>query len=320
MVTLKDVAKKANVSKMTVSRVINHPELVTDELKNLVHQAMDELGYRPNTAARALAQNRTMVVKVLILEEMDITEPYYMHLLNGIARGLDNYHYALQLVTENTYDLGGCDGYIISGMTRDDHEWVQSITEPVIIFGENDLGLPFVDSNNHDCVYQMTKLVIDRGYQHLIFMGLDVAELFADNRVRGFESALKDFPALTSQVYRMKNSSSSTQYLVDAMAIPPNTCFICATDRIALGVQRALAHRQDIDQEVGITGYDGVFLDQIASPKMTTVKQDWQGMGQLCVDLLMSRIEGKKLDQQANYVPAKIIERTTIRSKEESNG
>src|SRR5690625_4890966 len=119
---------------MTVSRVINHPDLVTDELKELVHNVMKELGYKPNTVARALAQNRTMVVKVLILEEMDSTEPYFMHLINGIAKGLDQYHYALQLVTENTYDLGRCDGFIISGMTREDYEWVTEIKEPLIIF------------------------------------------------------------------------------------------------------------------------------------------------------------------------------------------
>ena len=97
--TLKDVAKKANVSKMTVSRVINHPQLVTDELKQLVYQAMEELNYRPNMAAKALAQNRTLIVKVLILEEMDATEPYYMNLLSGIAKGLDKYQYSLQLMT-----------------------------------------------------------------------------------------------------------------------------------------------------------------------------------------------------------------------------
>ena len=92
--TLKDVAKKANVSKMTVSRVLNHPELVTQELKDLVYAAMEELEYRPNTVAKALAKNRTLVVKVLILEQMDTTEPYFMNLLTGIAKELDNYQYA----------------------------------------------------------------------------------------------------------------------------------------------------------------------------------------------------------------------------------
>ncbi|MCE3043339.1 LacI family DNA-binding transcriptional regulator, partial [Lacticaseibacillus rhamnosus] len=59
MVTISDVAKQANVSKMTVSRVLNHPEQVRDDLKKLVYEAMEQLNYVPNYAARALVSNRT---------------------------------------------------------------------------------------------------------------------------------------------------------------------------------------------------------------------------------------------------------------------
>ena len=76
MATLSDVAKRANVSKMTVSRVINHPEQVTTELKKLVYQAMQELNYHPNIAAKALVTNRSQIIKLYILEELDTTEPY----------------------------------------------------------------------------------------------------------------------------------------------------------------------------------------------------------------------------------------------------
>lgn len=100
MVTLSDVAKEANVSKMTVSRAINHPEQVTPELLELVEKAMDKLHYRPNSAARALVNNRTNVVKFITLEDIDTTEPYYMNLLFGVARGLTKEQYALQLVTD----------------------------------------------------------------------------------------------------------------------------------------------------------------------------------------------------------------------------
>lgn len=88
MVTLSDVAKQANVSKMTVSRVINHPEQVTEELRGLVEAAMVELDYHPNSVAQALVNNRTNVVKFVTLEDIDTTEPYYMNLLFGFARGL----------------------------------------------------------------------------------------------------------------------------------------------------------------------------------------------------------------------------------------
>ncbi len=120
MVTLSDVAKRANVSKMTVSRVINHPEQVTEELQNLVHNAMAELNYKPNRLAKALANQQTQMIKLYILEEMDVVEPYYMKLLTGIAKELDKHSYGLQLLTRDSRNFGQSDGYIICGMREDD--------------------------------------------------------------------------------------------------------------------------------------------------------------------------------------------------------
>ena len=88
MVTLADVAKEAHVSKMTVSRVINHPEKVTKELQKIVFEAMAKLDYQPNLAARALASHKTRIIKLFILEEMSVVEPYYMTLLVGISKQL----------------------------------------------------------------------------------------------------------------------------------------------------------------------------------------------------------------------------------------
>ena len=67
MVTLADVAKEAHVSKMTVSRVINHPEKVTKELQKIVFEAMAKLDYQPNLAARALASHKTRIIKLFNL-------------------------------------------------------------------------------------------------------------------------------------------------------------------------------------------------------------------------------------------------------------
>ncbi len=104
---------------MTVSRVINHPDKVTEELKQLVHQAMLELDYQPNIAAKSLVSKRSHIIKVYILEEMDTTEPYYMNLLVGIARSIGKAHYSLQLVTTDG-DRGPADGCIITGFRQKD--------------------------------------------------------------------------------------------------------------------------------------------------------------------------------------------------------
>ena len=313
--TLKDVAQKANVSKMTVSRVINQPELVTEELKTLVYQAMKELNYRPNTAAKALARNRTMIIKVLILEKMDITEPYYMNLLNGIAQELDKYNYALQLMTENSVDLGNCDGYIITGMRKSDFDWITQLDKPVVLFGENDRQIPFVDSDNEAGIATATQYAIDRGYEHVQFIGIDVPELFEKSREKGYLSVMAQYPEKEQIIHRIKNSSSVSEQLIrEESKLEPNTCFICASDRIAIGVVRGLqAENYDIPQDYGIIGFDGVFLDQIASPKLTTMKQDIVGMGQTCVKQLMRLIDKKKLKNKNELFFAKLIERGTTK-------
>ena len=144
MATLGDVAAKAHVSKMTVSRVINHPEKVTKELRDLVYAAMSELNYQPNFAAKALANNRTQIVKLFILERMDTVEPYYMNLLAGLADALDEKNYALQLVTKNSLDVGNCDGYVVTGMRNKDYCWLGTVEEPIVLYGENPMGFVYV--------------------------------------------------------------------------------------------------------------------------------------------------------------------------------
>ena len=307
MVTLKDVAKRANVSKMTVSRVINHPQLVTDELKALVHQAMEELDYRPNVAAKALAQNRTLVVKLLILEEMDTTEPYYMHLITGIAKGLDKYQYSLQLMTENTIDQGDSDGYIITGMRESDYEWIKKIDKPLIVFGENEHGVPFVDSDNRRAEAQATQYALDLGYEHIVFIGLDAVEMFERQRELGYQDVMKNYPDKTQAIYRVRNSSTAAATLTKKLEWLPNTCVVCGSDRIALGVERGLkALGKNIPDDYGVIGFDGVFLYQVALPQLTTMKQPVIEMGKACVDQLMTLIEGGTLANTANYFDAEL--------------
>lgn len=299
---------------MTVSRVLNHPQLVTPELKELVYQAMNELDYRPNTIAKALAKNRTLVVKVLILEEMDVTEPYYMHLINGIAKGLDHYHYALQLITENSVDFGESDGYIVTGMKEDDYEWVKKIDKPVIVFGENRYHMPFVDSNNRLGTETATRYAIERGYQDIIFVGIDVPELFEESREIGYKSVMEQYPDKSVQIHRIRNSSSQAANLVKSLSLKENTCFICASDRIAIGIERGLQTMgKSIPEDFGIIGFDGVFLDQIAAPMLTTMKQQVVAMGSACVDQLMLLIDGKELEEEACYFYAKLLVRGTTK-------
>lgn len=292
MTTLADVAKRANVSKMTVSRVLNHPEQVTEELKALVHQAMKELDYRPNVAAKALVSNRSQVIKVYILEEIDTTEPYFMYLLMGIAAAVGKTQYSLQLVTSELADQGNCDGYIITGFRRGDFEWIKALDKPVILFGENTAGFDFVDSDNRHGTRNATKYAHSRGYQRLIYIGIAVDEPFELSRESGYLEVMKDL-GLAPEIHRFENRSTVTENFIAQhfSELGKDTCFICSSDRLALGVERGLLQQGGkVPEEFGIIGFDGVFLDQVSSPKLTTCKQAIVKMGETCGELLVKKI------------------------------
>ncbi|MGY3750489.1 LacI family DNA-binding transcriptional regulator [Vagococcus acidifermentans] len=319
MVTLSDVAKKANVSKMTVSRVINHPELVTDELKELVFQAMKELNYQPNAAAKALAKNMTQVVKLFILEEMDTTEPYYMHLLTGVSRELDKHQYSLQLVSENSFDIGQSDGYIITGMRSSDYEWIQRLEKPLVLFGENRFGIDFVDTDNAAGTAMATEHALNSGYKNIVFIGIDVKETFEFSREAGYINTVQQ-RQLVPEIHRFENRSRYSAAFIEENfhKFEKKTAFVCSSDRLAIGIQRGLLRKKArIPQDYGIVGFDGVFLDQIAYPRLTTIKQPVVEMGKACAQMLLNKISQKNAPQGNKlFLPELVVRGSTDASKE----
>lgn len=312
MVTLRDVALKANVSKMTVSRVINHPEQVSDELRELVHHAMEELNYVPNYVARSLAQNVTRVIKLLILEEIDTVEPYYMNLLTGISRMLDEHHYSLQLVTRKSINIGKCDGIIITGARESDYSFIESLNMPCILFGENTHQIDFVDVNNELGARIATDHLIKQGYEKIIFIGMDIAEPFERLREKGYIDMMNEV-GKESTIFRIKNSSRIAEEKIKSI-IGDNQKLgiVCASDRIAIGVISGLQKlRKRIPDEFGITGYDGVFLDRISSPKITTIRQPVIEMGEKCAKLLLEKIEGEEIKHANRFIPTLIVREST---------
>lgn len=316
MVTLSDVAKEANVSKMTVSRVINHPEQVTVELRELVLQAMKKLNYQPNSIAQALVNNRSNVVKFVTLEDIDTTEPYYMNLLFGFARGLNQKQYAMQLVTNpEKIEMGRSDGYLITGARSSDYDLFDQLNKPFVLFGENHRGYDFVDTNNEKGEEVATEYALGRLYRHIIFIGIDVKEPFEYSREAGYINTLQKHQMIP-QIYRIANHSHAAQTLIQdhLKEFKRDTCFICASDRIAVGVERQLQMEgKEIPNDFGVIGFDGVFLDQITNPKLTTIRQPILKMGEMLATMLLQKIEQSGSPQGEMMLDPTLIRRESTR-------
>lgn len=319
MATLGDVAAKAHVSKMTVSRVINHPEKVTKELRDLVYAAMSELNYQPNFAAKALANNRTQIVKLFILERMDTVEPYYMNLLAGLADALDEKNYALQLVTKNSLDVGNCDGYVVTGVRNKDYGWLETVEKPLVLYGENQMDFDYVDTDNILGTRTSTNYAFACGYTTVVFVGINLPDSFAESREKGYTLAMAAHHA-PPKVFRMDNRSHiSDQVITKHFAeFPQNTCFVCASDRLAIGVERAVQRQGgQIPDDYGVIGFDGVFLDRIGSPQLTTIRQPVQKMGYETGRMVLHKIEENGAPQGHEVFVPTLVPRGTTRPPQE---
>lgn len=311
MASIKDVARHANVSIMTVSRVINHPHLVREDLQELVRASMKELDYTPNRAARALVSKHTGIIQIVINEKLDKTDPYALTLLNGISIGLSQRHYSLLILPEYNPNIA-CDGIIITGMTKKDGPYYKTIEKPIVSFGHNNFSIPFVDIDNFTAQQSITKLCMDKGASRIAFFGIQTSSPYAKERELGFISATKSRKVIISK-HKMANShQKSFEKALEIIPVFQPDTIICASDMLALGVIHACQKLNiEIPKQIAITGFDGVFIDEVTRPRLTTVKQPLFEMGKSLAERLIDLIDGKTVELETFFEPTLIKNDTT---------
>ncbi len=168
MSTLKDVAQRAGVSSITVSRVINTPELVKEKTKDKVMLAMAELKYVPNAAAKSLAVNRTGLIDVFIPSDIDLNNPFVMHFIAGISNALSKRMYPFLILRDKKKEHL-CDGYIVTGLLRDEinefYAYASERDRPVVLFGHTNLPkVSCIDVDNFAGAENITEYLIRQGH------------------------------------------------------------------------------------------------------------------------------------------------------------
>lgn len=289
MVSITDVAKKAHVSKMTVSRVLNHPEKVSPTIKSDVLAAIDALGYVQNRAGRSLATNRHYSIGFVMLDKMDQVEPYFGNLILYIADELQRKGYTMSLhrSLDDTYD--DVDGLLISGARPHDVEAINQLSVPSVSYGGH-ASLNAIDVDNFAGTNLATNEMLKGNYEHYLYLGLDMSDEFATDRERGFIDAIDTQP---HTIMHLKNEEYSATPIVTELLIQHKTLgIIAATDRLALGAIRAVKRvGKTIPSEVGVIGFDGIFIHKISDPELSTIVQPLPKIAQEMVTLLLEQLD-----------------------------
>lgn len=295
MVSLADVANAAHVSKMTVSRVLNYPEQVSPEIIANVQQTIQELGYIQNRAGRALANHRHYNIAFVLLEDTNDIEPYYANLLIYLTDALREANYTLEMRHDRNFDLTNVDGFFVSGMREADLPLLKDLKAPVVIYGTNS-DLPAVDVDNYAGTYLATETLYNQGYKPLIYLGLNLSEPFATNRENGYIQAMTDLNQKI-EIHHLPNNETQTKNFLLNYHLKPNTGIIAATDRLGLGTVRAgLNQGFQIPNELGIIGFDGIYIHQLADVPLTTVQQPLKKIANHMAQLLFQQINEKQVN------------------------
>jgi LacI family gluconate utilization system Gnt-I transcriptional repressor len=310
-VTLKHVAERAGVSPITVSRVINTPDAVSETLRLKVGRAVEELGYLPNRVAGALASAESRVVPVIV---PSLSNAVFIEVIQGVQDVLEVAGY--QLLLGNTqYDLDreqdlaatllgwSPAGVIIAGLRHTDRTraMLQAWRRPVVEIME--YGLRPIDMNVGLSHYKagdgMGEHLVAQGYREIGFIGGRLkADYRAMHRFKGLERCLIRH-GLRRRPPFTHDCKSSPQVGGDSFMraldqAPELDAIFFANDDLAVGaILRAQREGIAVPKRVAIAGFNGFGIGELVQPSLTTIVSPRQQIGQIAANKLIARIQGR---------------------------
>lgn len=207
-VTIKDVAKLAEVSPSTVTRVVQNKSSISEETKKRVRKAMKDLNYHPNLNARSLVSSYTQVIGLVLPDDSDIfyQNPFFPSVFRGIAQAASEHHYAIQIATGKDEQermeaisqmvMGKRVDGLIFLYAQENDPLVQLVSEeqfPFLILGKSlSPFIPLVDNDNIQAGYDAANYFIQKNCQNIAFLGGNKKLFVTQDRYQGYQEALAE--------------------------------------------------------------------------------------------------------------------------------
>ncbi|MFK4637575.1 DNA-binding LacI/PurR family transcriptional regulator [Paenarthrobacter histidinolovorans] len=322
---MEDVARVAGVSHQTVSRVLNNHPNVSSKTRERVEQAITELGYRRNTAARSLVTRRSQTIGVLGSE---LAQYGPSHTLLGVQQAARDAGYfvsvaGLREVTPETIKDAvahfmdqGVDGIVVTVPHPGTFDVLRDITAQVPLVAVGSIGdehLSGATVDQRQGAQLAVQHLLDLGHKKIGHLSGPVDWIDAAARIEGWEDALTQ-AGLEPGTLIEGDWSAECGYRegLKLAADRSMTAIFVANDQMALGVLRAFNEAGvKVPDDISVVGFDDQPESAYFIPPLTTVAQDFEELGQRCIDLLLDRIEGEATSTAATVAPRLVVRSTT---------
>lgn len=334
-ITIKDVARAAQVSITTVSHVVNNTRFVDPATKQRVLTACEELGYQPNSLARSLRSGVTRTIGLVVpdasnlffadvarkIEDFGFQQGYSVILCNSDNNPEKQTRYITTLLAKQV------DGviFISSGSEPDDLMRLVDNNIPVVV-ADRDVPLELADVvllDNEQAGYDATRHLIGLGHRRIACITGPNHLAPSMQRFEGYKRCLKengiDFDAKRIEMgdFRFQSGEEAMQRLLASPARP--TAVFVLNDMMAIGAMSSV-HKAglSIPKDISIIGFDDIEIDAAVTPALTTMAQPIEEMAQHTMSLLIDHLVGKKHDlNQRVILTAKLIQRDSTARWEE---
>lgn len=323
MITIKEVAKYADVSVATVSRVINNKGYVQAETRQKVEEAIRLLNYRPNNVARSLFKKQSKMIGYIV---PDITNPYFPQLVRAVEDvtvkagyttflcnsddDLQKEQMYLEKMLENHID-----GVIIVSNNIEARH-LENIHLPIValdrVFHEK---IPSVTIDNYDGARRAVMHLLENGCKKIAHLkGPEIIEN-SNLRKKAYEDVMEEnkFPIIIGAGnYQFKDAEMTMKSLLELH--PDIDGVFAGNDVMAVGVLKALNRmRIRVPEQIKLVGFDGIEWTETVSPEITTIAQPIYDMGKKAATMLMERINGQAVGEDH------IVLETELKVRETTN-
>lgn len=330
-VTIHDIAKAAKVSPSTVSRTIANNPRISRKTRERILKIMEEMNYHPNMIASSLANKTTRIIGVVVTgsTEKAFQHPFFPEILSGIASVAYKNNYKILISSVNSameekkivaeLAKSGITSGIILLASRMKNPSVNELKQsgfPFVVVGrpECEREVNWVDNDNVQIGYDLTRHLIEKGHKDIAFLGASPDFSVTLDRLEGYRKALNDhkIPVRDELIVNGKFVDDSGNTLVQELlgrGVRP-TGIIACDDLLAFGV---IQHLNEIGlkvpADVAVAGVNNVPLDEYFNPPLTSVDVNAFSLGAKAFELLLTCMNTEYVSINRAIVPAKLIVR-----------
>ncbi|MGE5498013.1 MAG: LacI family DNA-binding transcriptional regulator [Syntrophothermus sp.] len=306
-ITIKELADRAMVSIATVSRALNNGGSVKPETRELIIKLAEEMNYRPNILARNFVMKKTNIIGLVL---PDAGDEFFSEIIKGVDKAAYSGGYNTMIagshnertLTESVNGFMGkgmVDGVILMAPSVSDNikAIIRNSTIPVVLINskKENIQCDTVGVDNFQGAYSMMDYLIKRGYRKIAHISGPATNIDAIQRKKAYTQALEDNKInfrpewLIAGDFTISGGEYACRRLLSLMKKPE--VIFAANDMMSIGCYNAAASLGiRIPEDIGVAGFDDIFVSQFINPRLTTIHVPISELGRNAAELLIRRI------------------------------